>query len=250
MRLSCVGVTSDTFPSIRFGYINKVIEWLAGLDPQVLLLGFAALGIALALPLVVVALGRLRRLRLATGTFYLLLGAFVVLLGVAAGLTAASLRTYQRLTHEQLAARVSIRQLGERHFALTLQPPAEKPRQFELSGDEWQIDARVLKWRGLASVAGFDTVYRLDRLSGRYADISQERSAPRTVYSLSPEPGMDVWSVLRRYHRYVPLADALYGSAAYVPLAENADYVVTVSAFGLVVRPDNNVARRAVSDWR
>src|SRR5437879_11896962 len=58
-----MSVTSDTLPSMRFGYISKVIEWLAGLDPQVLLLGFAVLGIALALPLMVVALGRLRRLR-------------------------------------------------------------------------------------------------------------------------------------------------------------------------------------------
>src|SRR2546426_672538 len=102
-----MSVTSDTLPSMRFGYISKVIEWLAGLDPQVLLLGFAVLGIALALPLVVVALGRLRRLRLAGSAFYLLLGAFLALLGVAAGLTAASLRTYQRLAHEQLAARGS-----------------------------------------------------------------------------------------------------------------------------------------------
>src|SRR2546422_9561573 len=123
-----ISVTSDMLPSIGFGYINKVIEWLAGLDPQLLLLGFAVLGIALALPLVVAALGRLRRLRLATGTFYLPLGACVVPLGVAAGLTAASLRTYQRPAHEQLAPRGSIRQLGGRHFALTLQPPAETPR--------------------------------------------------------------------------------------------------------------------------
>src|SRR6267378_538136 len=230
-----ISVTSDTLPSIRFGYINKVIEWLAGLDPQVLLLGFAALGIALALE--VVALGRLRRLGLATGTFYMLLGAFLALLGVAAGLTAASLRTYQRLTHEQLAAKVSIRQLGERHFALTLQPPAETPRQFEVRGDEWQIDARVLKWRGLAALAGFDTVYPLDRLSGRYADIAQEGSPARTVYELSLEPGLDLWTVLRRYNRFVPFA-------------EDATYAVTVSAFGLVVRPENKAARRAVSDWR
>src|SRR5439155_786944 len=123
-----------------------------------------------------------------------------------------------RVRHGQLAARASIHQLGEPPFALTLHPPAETPREFKLRGDEWQIDARVLKWRGLATLAGFDTVYRLDRLSGRYADTAQERSAPRTVYALSPEPGLDLWSVLRRYHRFVPFADALYGSAAYVPL--------------------------------
>jgi len=227
-----------------------VIEWLARVDPQVLLVGFAVLGILVALPLQLAALGRLRRLRLASGTIYFLLGAFIVLVGVAAGLLAASLHGYQRLTHEQLAASVSVRQLGNQHYALTLEAPAAPPRHFELRGDEWQIDARVLKWRGMGTLAGFDTVYRLERLSGRYADVPREKNGPRTVYALSREEGFDPWPAIRRYHDWLPFADALYGSAAYVPLAENAAYWVTVSSSGLVVRPSNDAARKAVGNWR
>jgi hypothetical protein len=226
-----MSVTSDTVASGSFGYINNVLEWIARLDPQVLLIGFAALGVLLALPLELAALGRLRHLRLASGTLYLLLGGFIVLLCVALGLAAASLHTYRRLTQEQQAGQVSIRQL-------------------EMRGDEWQIDARVLKWRGIATLAGFDTVYRLERLSGRYAEVAQEKRAPRTVYALTQEKGMDFWPVVRRYHDYLPFADALYGSAAYVPLAENAAYAVTVSSTGLVVRPANDAARKAVGAWR
>lgn len=227
-----------------------MIEWLARVDPQVLLVGFAVLGILVALPLELVALARLRRLRLASGTIYFLLGAFIVLAGVAAGLVAASLHGYRRLTHEQLAANVSVRQLGNQHYALTLEAPAAPPRHFELRGDEWQIDARVLKWRGMGTLAGFDTVYRLERLSGRYADVPREKNGPRTVYALSREEGFDPWPAIRRYHDWLPFADALYGSAAYVPLAENAAYQVTVSSSGLVVRPTNDAARKAVGTWR
>jgi hypothetical protein len=108
----------------------------------------------------------------------------------------------------------------------------------------------VLKWRAIGNLLGFDTVYRLERLSGRYGDIAQERSAPRTVHALAEEPGMDLWTLTRRYHQYVPLADALYGSAAYVPMAEGAEYAVTVSASGLVVRPANDAARQAVGGWK
>ncbi len=226
------------------------MEWLARVDPQALLVGFAVLGILIALPLELVALGRLRRLRLMSGTVYFLLGAFIVLVGVAAGLVAASLHSYQRLTHETLAANVSVRQLGERQYALTLEAPGAAPRHFELRGDEWQIDARVLKWRGMGTLAGFDTVYRLERLSGRYADVPREKTAPRTVYALVRDEGFDLWPAVRRYHDWLPFADALYGSAAYVPLAENASYAVTVSNFGLVVRPTNDAARRAVTSWR
>ena len=227
-----------------------MIEWLARADPQALLVGFAVLGILVALPLELAALGRLRRLRLMSGTAFLLVGAFVVLLGVAAGLVAASLHSYRRLTHEQLAANVSVRQLGERHYALSLEAPGAPARHFDLRGDEWQLDARVLKWSPMGTIGGFDTVYRLERLSGRYADVPSEKSAPRTVYALAPQEDFDVWPTIRRFQGWLPFADALYGSAAYVPLAENASYAVTVSNSGLVVRPTNDAARKAVGNWR
>jgi len=227
-----------------------MLNWLSGLSPQALLVGFVLLGVILALPLEIAALRRLRRAQLARGTLLLLLGFAVLLLGVLAAVVAASLHGYSRLTREQEAARVELRALGPKHFALALQVPGAAPRNFELRGDEWQIDARVLKWQGLGVLLGFDTVYRLDRVSGRYADAAEDQAAPRTVHALAAEPGIDMWLVLRRYHDYLPLADALYGSAAYVPLAEGATYVVSVSASGLVVRPANEAARQAVGGWR
>ena len=227
-----------------------MIDSLAALDPRVLMVGIGLLALLVALPLEIAAVRRLRRLQLARGTLFFLSGGVVILAAAAAALVAMNLYTYARLTHEQEAARVSIRQLGERHYALSLQAKNTPPRHFELRGDEWQIDARVLKWRAVGSLLGFDTVYRLERLSGRYGDITQERSSPRTVYTLAEDPGLDFWTVLRRYHNYVPLADALYGSAAYVPMAEGAEYAVSVSTSGLVVRPGNDEARKAVGGWK
>jgi hypothetical protein len=70
------------------------------------------------------------------------------------------------------------------------------------------------------------------------------------VHELAEDQGLDFWSFARRYHQYLPLADALYGSATYVPMAEGAEYVVTVSTSGLVVRPANDAARKAVGGWK
>lgn len=227
-----------------------MIDWLSRLDPQVLIVGVALVGVLLAFPFLLASLRRLRRLRLVGGTLYLLSGAVVLLLVSIAGLVAANLFTYARLTHEQEAARVTSRQLGQRHFAVTLQETNAPPQHFELRGDEWQIDARVLKWRAMGNLLGLDTLYRLERLSGRYDDVASERSGPRTVHALAEEPGLDLWALTRRYQRYVPLADALYGSAAFVPMAEGAQYAVTVSSSGLVVRPANEAARRALGGWK
>jgi hypothetical protein len=225
-------------------------QWLAALDPGLMIVGIALAGVALSFPFFVASLRRMRQVKLVRGTLYLLSGGVVALLGVAAGLVATNLVTYARLTHEQEAARVTTRQLGERQFAVSVQAPGRPPQHFQVRGDEWQIDARVLKWRALGTVLGFDTVYRLERLSGRYGDVQSERTAQRTVYELAADPGVDFWSVARRYPRYLPFADALYGSAAYVPMAEGAEYVVAVSASGLVVRPANDAARQAVGGWK
>lgn len=227
-----------------------MIDFLARLEPRALIVGIGLVGLLLAALLEVAAVRRLRRLQLARGALFLLSGAFVLAAATGMALIAMNLYTYARLTHEQEAARVAMRQLGERHYVVNLQATDQPPRQFQLRGDEWQIDARVLKWRPLGNLLGFDTIYRLERLSGRYADITQERNAPRTAHALAEDPGLDFWSLLRRHHQYVPLADALYGSAAYVPMAEGAEYAVSVSTTGLVVRPSNDAARKAVGGWK
>ena len=227
-----------------------MIDFLARLEPQYLMTGFTVLGALLALPLAVISIRRLVKLRIASGTLLMLCSALVLALGVAAALAAASLRTYSRLTHEQEAARVALRQLAPQRYWVSVRPKSAPQQSFEVLGDEWQIDARLLKWRPMASIAGFDTVYRLERLSGRYSDLAEERAAKRTVHGLAERGPVDFWDLLRRYHAYLPLADALYGSAAFVPMADGAEYVVTVSSTGLVVRPANDAARKAVGAWK
>lgn len=228
-----------------------MIDWVARLDPQLVVVCIALLGALLAFPLLFASLRRFRRLKVVRGALYLLVGGIVLLVVTGAALVAANLFTYARLTHEQEAARVTTRRLAERHYAVTLHAAGRPaPSHYELRGDEWQLDARVLKWRGMGNLLGLDTVYRLERLSGRYADLPSELGAPRSVHALAQDPGVDFWSLARRYHAYLPLADALYGSAAYVPLAEGAEYSVTVSASGLVVRPANDAARKALGGWK
>jgi hypothetical protein len=227
-----------------------MVDRLAQLDPRILMIAIGVIGVLLAFPFELAAIRRLRRLQLVRGTLFFLSGATVLLVAAVAVLVAANLYTYARLTHEQEAARVSMRQLGERHYVLSVQPKGEPPRHFELRGDEWQMDARVLKWRAMGNLLGFDTLYRLERLSGRYGSVAAERAGPRTVHDLSEETSLDLWSLVRRHHAYIPFADALYGSAVYVPMSEGAEYTVSVSASGLVVRPGNDTARKAVGGWK
>ena len=183
-----------------------MIDWLAQLDPRVLMIGIGVVGVLLAFPFELAAIRRLRRLQLVRGTLFFLSGAIVLLVAAVVALVAANLYTYARLTHEQEAARVSMRQLGERHYVVSVQPKGAPPRHFELRGDEWQIDARVLKWRAMGNLLGFDTVYRLERLSGRYGNVAAERVEPAHGARPAEETSRSTSGrCVRQHHQYVPL---------------------------------------------
>ena len=176
-----------------------------------------------------------------------------LLLAIAAVLFVVSLnlRTYAQLTLERPVAEIVFEQRGPQTFNATLtQMPNGEIQMFVLSGDEWQLDARVLKWKGWVNLFGLDAQFRLERVSGRYRDITQERTAERTVYPLAENPGLDLWKLTLDKPDRLPFVDAVYGNAAYMPMSDGARYEVTISQTGLIARPVNAAAQQAAGTWK
>ena len=203
----------------------------------------------IGLLLAVLGFRRLWARGVVVGSLEGLTGLLLLALAALAAAVGLNLRTYDRLTHEIPVATVTFEAQGDQRFSAVLVPATGRTFVFDMYGDEWQLDARILKWRGIATLLGFDTIYRLDRFGGRYRDVTQERKGPRSVHSLSEEPGLDVWAWTRRYPRWLPWVDAVYGSATYVPMVAGATYRVTASPTGLLARPVNEAARKAVRQW-
>ncbi len=224
--------------------------WIAALSPETIMVAIGGLGAVIALLLLIEAVRRLRDWQIRSSIVFLVIAAVVAGLGAAGAMLAAALHTYARLTQEQEAARAVFRELAPKRYELILVLQAEPARRFEIRGDAWQIDARVLKWKGMATLVGLDTLYRFERVAGRYGDTTQEKTLPRTVHALSTETGFDLWSLLKEHHRWLPLADALYGSAAYAPMADGAQYAISVSTTGLLIRPLNESAKKALGGWK
>jgi hypothetical protein len=197
----------------------------------------------------VAAVRRLRRRRLLGGVLNGATALVLMLLSACAVLIAANLRTYQRLSFEQPAGELQLTGTGDREFNAVLTYPNGERANFALRGDEWQVDARLLKWHAFANMIGFDTAYRLERIGGRYSRIEDERSQARTVYSLNAPQRIDPWELLHRYRSWLPWVDALYGSATFLPMADGALYEIKVSQSGLLARPLNQAARDAVGSW-
>lgn len=220
----------------------------------------AVLGL-LGLVLFIRGIGAIGRGRPMSGLFGGLSGGVFMAAGAAVGLLGLNILTYQRLTHEQQVAEVTFKQTGQSAFVADVKLPDGKMQQCTtpdgvtgectILGDQWQMDARILKWKPWANVAGLDANYRLERMSGRYADINAERSAPRTVYQLSENPGLDLFAVANsKYMSKLPVLDAHYGNATYIPMADGATYYVTLSQDSLIARPANDPARTAVQNWK
>jgi hypothetical protein len=188
-------------------------------------------------------------------------GAALVAAGLCAALLGQNVQTYSRLTYERPVASLSIRQLAPQYFEVVVAQPAQgglpaRTAVYPVNGDEWRMEAQVLKWKPWANVVGLDSQYRLDRLSGRYQNIEQERTGARSVHALSGGDvktgplawapwNLSVWDVSRRYRRYIDAVDTLYGSAAYMPMADGATYEVWITQSGLIARPTNEAARAA-----
>ncbi len=199
---------------------------------------------------IALAVSRSRRRKIAAAGLHGAAGCCALLLGGALVAIAFNLHSYQRLTREQSVAEITFRQFEPNAYGATLSPAGGEPRRFVIRGDEWQIDARVLKWHGFANLMGLDSHYRLERLSGRYANLTSEVNGSRTVYGLVPAEGLDLWGIAKRYERWVPFVDAVYGSAAYLPMANGARYEISVTQSGLVARPVNESAEKAIAAWR
>jgi len=197
-----------------------------------------------------VGVRRIIKRKFVTGSVTWLMGSCFIAASVSFVLLISNLYTYQRLTNEEFVINLKFNQTGKMRYQVELIEETGKSYFLELKGDEWQIDARIIKWNGFATLLGLDTFFRLERLSGRYRDITQERSSVRNVYALSDDNGLDIWHFSKEYKNWLPWIDSVYGSATYLPMSDGASYLVTMSNSGLVARPVNEIAKKSVKNWK
>jgi hypothetical protein len=156
-----------------------------------------------------------------------------------------SLRGYRLLASEAQVLDIDARILSPQRWMLTLSWPDGTTRQEPLYGDDWRVEAVVLKWKLPALLAGVPPLYRLDRLSGRYDDPAQEASAPRTVIGFGHGGAFDLLNLRRQYPQWLPEVDTVYGSGVFLPLVDQGHYSITLMRTGaLVARPDEATQRR------
>ena len=159
-------------------------------------------------------------------------------------LVGSNLYTFHRLTDESPIAELRFRKAGLQEYEATISSGDFcHPEKHLIYGDQWRMDAQFLKWRSWANLFGFDSMYRIDRLGGRYLDVQDENSRGHLVHELHPEEQPELLSILGSYNGSFSPVDTLYGSSVYDAMQEGILYRVYRGQSGLLVRKNKLVDR-------
>lgn len=169
---------------------------------------------------------------------------------VVLALMALDIYSYRQLDSEENIATISFTGIAPQEFSASFVDAKGKQHNFVLLGDQWQLDSRIIKWKGIFSRIGMKTGYRIDRISGRYLLLDDERTKERSIFGLSNSTaGVDVWNWLKGMDNDA-MVDARYGNSTFLPMVDGGQYQISVSTSGLLARPLNEPAQAAVDQWR
>jgi len=174
--------------------------------------------------------------------------AFLALAAVV-GLVAYDLYSYEPLPEGKPLVTLSFKAEGPYYRVSLLEGSRE--RTVTLEGDLWQLDARLLQWKGLAALIGLQPGYRLEALSGRFLAIEQQSLAQHGQVELAQSPyGVDLWRWLRLGQHDLFMFDPQARRVTYLPIADDAVYSVSLTPTGLLAQPMNQAANQAMQEWQ
>jgi hypothetical protein len=182
-------------------------------------------------------------------------GGILAIGGLAVGLIGLNVQGYARLTHEVVAAEVTVHAVdaAQKTYTITVErrDGVTNVTNCRVQGDSWEIGGSFQKWKAWANIIGLDATYKLEQITNRYDTAGDGNGQPITACDLNgaqPEAnqylpsGLVSWMI-----RHLVVEDRKFGSAVYMPLVDGAQYKVIVTQFALNAEADNDVARSAVA---
>lgn len=179
------------------------------------------------------------------GTF----GMLVLGLAALAGLVAWDVSTYQPLRTGAPVVSLAFEADGQQRYQVRVEE-GQSVRFVTLEGDLWQLDVNAFNWKGLAALIGLEPGYRLAALSGRYLAVEQQDQWRHPYVALAESrAGVDTWRWLQRCQCAPLLVEAQPRRVSFLPIADGAEYEVEMTSSGLLAKPANVPAERALEQW-
>lgn len=180
-------------------------------------------------------------------------GLALLALAAGIGICAGDLSSYSPMPGpDQPIANVSFVKQDEQLFNVMIVDRSGHELRTEVSGDMWQANIRIIDWNRAIKLAGITPGYRIDQVKGRFYALEQESKARRIdVPLVSSRFGIDLWKGIYDNSFFVPGVDASYSNAAFLPMADGALFELRQAPEGgLLAKPLNEPAQRAVAEWQ
>jgi hypothetical protein len=159
----------------------------------------------------------------------------------------AGLESYESEPKKQPIAGLYVEKTGPQRFrAILTRLPAGRIQVFELTGDQWRLEARTLDWQGPAAQLGLDRMYRLERLSTR---SNRPLSSPETAgarFSLGTDAPNDLWAKGRTSPAWMRHVRGDHANGPWKPLADAALFTIWLDGQALRVDAANEAAVTAL----
>ncbi len=174
------------------------------------------------------------------------LGLALVGLGVLVLALGWNLRSWESVSAEDPIDTVSISQVGEQQWQITLQSRNAGPLSHQVMGELLEIDGRILALEPPLEWLGVPLVFQRKDPVGRYLDRGDAAVESESV-GLQSRLGIDPW----RWSQWLPLPGLRAERAVplYLPLADEAEFDIHLRGHQLEAEPRNEVAERALEDW-
>ena len=212
-----------------------------------------AIIIAIAIPgviLFLLGIQRIFRHKVLSGIIEGIAGSLLLLIAGFTAMLSVNLNSYDRTINEQIAVKVWFREANIASEGMAkVYFQKDDISVFDRPLEAWQLDIRILEWRGLPALIGINNLCRLQRFSNCYWDANFNKYAvPYSTYN-SPkgEEGLDLWTIAKKHPRWIPWVKATYGSTEFMPTVKGAFYDITLDSTGLLVHPSNEIAHKAVA---
>ena len=146
-----------------------------------------------------------------------------------------SLSSYELLSGEELAADVQLRKQEGGGYTAMVTYPSKRFQVFDLTGDQWRVEARLIRWEGKPKLPGLEAFYRLERLTVRSSKAAPDGQAKEMPL---PSPDrFDLWKHLEELK--FPGLTAVSLDGKFLPVADNANFGVSIAPGTIVARPKN-----------
>ncbi len=222
-----------------------------GLKPTPTKMDSTALALTLAgfgVLLIAISYARYRHRRDVSALLHGAAGAILFLCGSLLFALALNFNTYAALHSNEPLAEVSIEKSANNRFQLRLlRIPAGDLQVFSVQGDRWEIHARVLHWHGWAEWLGLRENIRLEQLNSLSTRKTGAGATSGYVnsFSLSRNPGIDIWALRARYPLRLAALDASLLQTVGFPLQDGLRFHLYWQNGEFIARQINTPGRRA-----